>query len=128
MEFKQINREELKKKMDAHEDYVLIDTLGEESYKNIHLPGALMIDAHKEDFIQRVLETVPDKSKEVIVYCASFSCQLSPKAARMLADAGYTEVFDFKGGLKDWAKAGYPFEGEKVEETKERLMQAENNK
>ena len=128
MEFKQITRGELKKKMDAHEDFALIDTLGEGSYQNIHLPGALMIDAHKEDFAQKVLEAVPDKLKEVIVYCASFSCQLSPKAARMLADAGYAKVFDFKGGLKDWAEAGYPFKGEKVEETKERLTQAENKK
>ena len=119
--FKQITREELKKKMDAKEDFILIDTLGDMSYRRSHLPGAISIDAHQENFVDEVEKTVPDKNKEVIVYCASFSCQLSPYAAGKLADAGYTRVLDFKGGLKDWGEGGYTFEGEGAEEFAESL-------
>ena len=114
--FKEITREELKEKMDKNEDFVFIDVLGEASYKRIHLPGAVSVDAHQENFVEEVEKQVPNKNKEVIVYCASFSCPLSPAAAHKLADAGYTNVLDFNGGLKDWAEGGYSFEGEEAEE------------
>lgn len=107
-----ITRDALKKKMDESSDFVLIDTLGEMSWAKRHLPGAVSIGAHDEDFVDRVKELVPDKDKEVVVYCSSFSCQLSPAAAGKLVDAGYTNVVDFEGGLADWEDAGYPFEGE----------------
>lgn len=112
MEIFAIIKGALKKKIDEGSDFVLIDTLGEESYKRRHLPEAISIDAHKDDFVERVKEIVPDKDKEIIVYCASFSCQLSPAAAGKLIDAEYTNVVDYEGGLADWQDAGYPFEGE----------------
>lgn len=121
--FKEITKEELKEKMDSGDDFVLIDVLGEQSYKNIHLPGAEMADAHKDkkDFLSDVESLVDDKSKDVIVYCASFSCQLSPKAAGILSEAGYENVYDYEGGLKDWAQGDYSFEGEKADEISSKL-------
>lgn len=116
--FKEITKEDLKEKMDSGDDFALLDVLGEDSYKNIHLPEAEMVDAHqeKEAFLKDVEDIVSNKSQEVIVYCASFSCQLSPKAAKMLSESGYKNIYDFEGGLKDWAKGGYDFEGEKADE------------
>lgn len=123
-EFQDISSDELKKKMEE-DDFVLLDVLGEDSYKAVHLPGAKVADAHqsKEDFLSDVKSLVSDKSQDVVVYCASFSCQLSPKAAGWLVDAGYENVYDFAGGLKDWAKSGYDFEGENAEETAEKLRE-----
>ncbi len=105
-----ITRDALKKKIDQESDFVLIDVLGKISYAKRHLPGAISIDAHEEDFIRQVERRVPDKDKEIIVYCASFSCQLSPTAASKLVDEGYTNVVDFEGGLQDWEDSGYAFE------------------
>lgn len=123
--FKNITREELKKKIDSGHDFILLDVLGENSYKNAHLPGAEMVDAHKgrDEFLSDVESIVGDKSKELVVYCGSFSCQLSPKAASILSSAGYQNVYDFEGGLKDWAKGGYSLEGEKVEEIGDKLRE-----
>jgi len=114
--FKQVSREALKKKMDKKEDFVLIDVLGTASFEQMHVPGAISIDGHKKDFVERVSEVVSDKNKQIIVYCASFSCPLSPTAAKKLVDAGYTNVLDFKGGLKDWAEGGYVLEGVNAKE------------
>ena len=107
-----ITREALKKKMEQESDFVLIDVLGKTSYAKRYLPGAISIDAHDDDFIEEVKKQVPDKDKEIIVYCSSFSCQLSPTTASKLVDAGYTNVVDFEGGLQDWEDAGYAFENE----------------
>jgi rhodanese-related sulfurtransferase len=109
--FSQITREDLKKKIDQSGDFTLIDVLGETSYVQRHLPGAINIPGGSENFVAEVERAVGgDKSKEVIVYCASFSCQASPAAAGKLADAGFTSVLDFKGGLADWEEGGYEFE------------------
>lgn len=111
--FSAITREALKKKMDGHSDFVLIDVLGAMSYAQRHLPGAINIPGRGENFVAEVEKAVGgDKNREVIVYCASFSCQASPAAAGKLADAGFTNVVDYEGGLADWEDAGYPFAGE----------------
>jgi len=110
--FSTITREELKKKMNEGGDFVLIDVLGAMSYAERHLPGAISIPGNDENFVAEAEKALGgDKSKEVIVYCGSFSCQASPAAAGKLADAGFTNVVDFEGGLADWEEAGYPFEG-----------------
>ena len=118
--FKVITHEELKKKMDNKENFALIDTLGEFSYDRAHLPGAVMIDGHQSDFVVQVRKRFPDKNQEIVVYCASFSCPLSGEAATRLSITGYKKVFAFEGGLMDWAKAGYDFEGSQAKEMKER--------
>ncbi len=117
--FKTITREELKKWMDEKKEFVLIDVLAPASYDGRHLPNAKNAFVKESDFLEKVEEIVPNKDNVVVVYCASFTCQLSPRAARMLADAGYTNVYDFKGGLADWQDAGYPFEGDVAEENVE---------
>ena len=113
--FSTITREELNKKIDEGGDFVLIDVLGEMSHAQKHLPGAINIPGGSENFVTEVEKALGgDKGKEVIVYCGSFSCQASPAAAGKLADAGFTNVVDFEGGLADWEEAGYPFEGKQA--------------
>jgi len=113
--YKEITREELKKWIDDKKDFILIDVLSQGSYEGRHLPGAKHASAGETDFMEKVKNLVSNKETIVVVYCASFTCQLSPLAASKLAEAGYTNVYDFKGGLADWQDAGYSFEGE-VEE------------
>jgi len=120
--FKNITREELKKWADEKKDFALIDVLSQGSYKGRHLPGAKNAAVSETDFLEKVEKLVPAKETVVVVYCASFTCQSSPRAASLLSEAGYTNVYDFKGGLADWQDAGYPFEGEIVEEKVESKM------
>ena len=64
---KTITREELKAKMDLGDDFVLLEVLGEASYRRAHLPGAIRFqDA------SRAPELLPDKSTEVVAYCSNF--------------------------------------------------------
>lgn len=114
-EFKKMTREELKSWIDMKKDFVLIDVLSEGSYNTKHLPGAVHAAVRETDFHEKVDKLAPDMKKPIVVYCASFTCQLSPLAAHKLVEMGYEDVYDFEGGLADWQDAGYPFEGENVE-------------
>lgn len=115
-EFKTLTREELKSWMDEEKDFVLVDVLSEGSYNSKHLPGAKHASVKESDFLEKIQEMVPEKDKPVVVYCGSFSCQLSPFAAHKLSEMGYTEVYDFEGGLADWQDGGYSLEGATAEE------------
>ncbi len=61
-----ITREQLEEKIDRGEDFVLVDTLGEEYYRQSHLPGAINLPLEE---IDRAEEVLPNKEAEIVVFC-----------------------------------------------------------
>lgn len=104
-----ISREELKRKLDAGEDFVLVEALPRKYWAKGHIPGALNLP---HDQIQALApDFLPDKEREVVVYCASTACQNSEIAAEALTELGYSRVLEYVDGKADWEAAGYPLEG-----------------
>lgn len=64
-----ISREELKKKIDRHENFLLLETLEPPAYESAHLPGA--INAPLSRLQELALKLAPRKDQEIVVYCAS---------------------------------------------------------
>ena len=64
-----ISRDELKSKIDAHENFKLVETLPEKSFNNAHLPGAINLPL--DQLAALAPQVLPDKNAEIIVYCAS---------------------------------------------------------
>lgn len=106
----EITREELKAKMDRGEEFVLVDALGPDHYASSHLPGAVNLPYEFADDAEEVL---PDKGAEIVVYCMSIMCSASGEEARELEGMGYTNVFHYAGGKRDWMEAGLPVEGKR---------------
>ncbi|WP_020532088.1 rhodanese-like domain-containing protein [Flexithrix dorotheae] len=65
---------------------------------------AVNIDFLGSDFKPEVEKL--DKSKPVLVYCAVGG--RSWKAAQLLNQLGFKEVYDLDGGIKGWQQAGKP--------------------
>ena len=64
-----ISRDELKKKIDEKQDFKLVETLPPTAYHHAHLPGAINLPP---DSVSELAPTLlPDKSAEIIVYCAN---------------------------------------------------------
>jgi rhodanese-related sulfurtransferase len=64
-----ISRDELKRKIDRKDPFVLVETLPESMYRQGHLPGAVNLPPKRlKELAARLL---PDKSADVVVYCAS---------------------------------------------------------
>ena len=108
--FKQLTLKELKKWKEEKKDFVLINVLSKESFEGRHIPDSVSADGSESDFIEKVANFVSDKEKSVVVYCASFECKASTRAAEKLVEAGYTNVYDYEGGLDDWQNNGNTFE------------------
>ena len=63
-----ISREELTQKIDRGDKFFLVETLPAEAYHHAHLPGAINLPPDKvREMAPRLL---PDKSGEIVVYCA----------------------------------------------------------
>ncbi len=100
---KTVNRNELQARLGANPDLVLLEALPEKYYNDGHLPGAL----HFPHDQARALapRVVPDKGTEIVVYCASRTCQNSHIAASVLTQIGYVNVSVYAGGKQDWSEA-----------------------
>jgi rhodanese-related sulfurtransferase len=64
-----ISREELKRKIDDKDDFFLVETLPKIAYEHAHLPAA--INLPPENVGQLAPQLLPDKSAEIVVYCAN---------------------------------------------------------
>ena len=64
-----ISRDDLRKKIDRGEQFLLVETLPETAYHHAHLPGALNLPPDKVTVLAPTL--LPDKNAEIVVYCAS---------------------------------------------------------
>lgn len=102
-EYKKITAEEAKERMDKDDKVVILDVRTEEEYQEGHVPGAIVIP--NETISSEPLEELPDMDQVILVYCRSGN--RSAQAAKKLAEAGYTQVYDF-GGIIDW-----PYDTEK---------------
>ncbi len=104
-----ISREELKRKLDADEDFVLVEALPRKYWAKGHIPGAINLPHDQIDSLAP--ELLPDKDREVVVYCANTPCKNSELAAEALTRLGYSRVLEYAEGKADWEEAGYPLEG-----------------
>jgi rhodanese-related sulfurtransferase len=104
----EITREQLQLKLERRESFVLAEALPPAYYAKGHLPGALNLPHDQVDALAR--RFLPHKAQEIVVYCASATCQNSEVAARRLKQLGYERVAVYRGGKADWQAAGLPLE------------------
>lgn len=88
------------------EEALVINVLDEEDFERAHIPGTANIPVSSDDFVERVEEKAERMDRPIVVYCAGPECDASPTAAETLEEAGFSEVFDYEGGMKAWIAAG----------------------
>jgi membrane protein DedA with SNARE-associated domain/rhodanese-related sulfurtransferase len=101
-----ITPEELKRKMDAGEEVVIVDLRGSLDFEAepAMIPGAVHLDYAD-------LEEVSDelaKAAEVVLYCNCPNEVTSAKMALMLRRKGVQKIRPLQNGLNGWRDLGYP--------------------
>jgi molybdopterin/thiamine biosynthesis adenylyltransferase/rhodanese-related sulfurtransferase len=86
---------------------VIVDVREPEEWSAGHIPGALHVP--KSYLESRIEGAIPDRSKHVVLYCASGN--RSAWAARtLIEDLGYEHVESMTGGFTLWKDRGYDVE------------------
>ena len=103
---RETNVDEVKKRLDKGDKFLLVDVREESEFAKDHLPGAIHLG---KGIIERDIEArVPDLNAELVLYCGGgFRSAL---AADNLQKMGYTNVISMDGGIRDWREKGYPLE------------------
>jgi len=95
---------DIKKRIDAGEKFVLVDTREDSEWSRGHIPGAIHLS---RGIIERDIEkTVPDKNTRIVLYCGGG--YRSALAADNLQKMGYRNVISMDGGWRGWTEAGFP--------------------
>lgn len=88
----------------------VIDARTAEEYAEGHLPGAVLLDYYEMGhYLDEVLPFLSPE-QQIMIYCASVTCEDSELLARQLYTLGYKNLVVFKGGYEEWAEAGLPIE------------------
>ncbi|OAB81698.1 hypothetical protein ULVI_00805 [Cochleicola gelatinilyticus] len=88
------------------EDAQLIDVRTSQEFTVSHLKDAQNICVTNDDFEEKVKNL--DKNKPVYLYCKKGG--RSAKAAEILADMGFKEIYDLQGGITNWEESGFETE------------------
>ena len=84
----------------AGTDVQLVDVRTPEEFSEGHLKNSKNIDFKNDNFMAQMEKL--DKSKPLYLYCRSGN--RSGKASAKLKEAGFTEIYDMKGGFLAWSK------------------------
>ncbi len=88
---------ELKKKMDAHQPFVLIDVREPHEYQICRIPGSKLIPLGEVP--KRMNEL--DSADEIVVHCKSG--MRSARAVELLMKSGFGKIHNLKGGILAWS-------------------------
>jgi len=85
---------------------ILIDVREKDEWTEGYIPGARWIP---RGFLElRIEDQVPEKSSEVVLYCAGGT--RSALGARALEELGYTNVKSMAGGFTAWKRSGHTYD------------------
>jgi len=98
--------EDVKRRLDAGDAFVLVDVREESEYAAGHLPGAVHLG---KGVMERDIEKkIPDPATPVVLYCGGgFRSALAADAIQKM---GYTNVISMDGGWSAWNAKGYAIE------------------
>jgi rhodanese-related sulfurtransferase len=84
------------------EEIILIDVRTPQEFEQGHLENSVNINIADRSFKEEVGKL--DRSEPVYVYCKVGG--RSAKAASILREMGFEEVYDLEGGIRNWEKSG----------------------
>jgi len=88
----------------AEANVVVLDVRTPAEFAEGHLANAINIDFQSGNFESEI--STLDKNATYAVYCRSGN--RSGQAVKVMADLGFTDLYDMDGGVIDWAAAGKP--------------------
>lgn len=93
---------ELQQRIANTPDVMLVMAMDRRRFEAAHIEGSIDL----ESFVELAPTLASDT--EIIVYCTDPACAASRIGAAMIAEAGFTNVHRFPGGLSTWVNAGLP--------------------
>ena len=98
----------LKKMVDNEDEFTLLDVREIVQRAEGEIYADDIIQMTRGDLEFEIMNKIKNKDRVIVTFCRSGGRGLL--AAQTLKKMGYKNVYTLKGGLKAWARAGYPFD------------------
>ena len=103
-----VNAEQLIDLVNEIPDLILIDSRIRADRKQGYIEGSTSLpDIHTD--CDSLGQHIPRKDSPVLFYCNGVKCGRSGKAVKIAIDCGYSNIYWFRGGFKEWLAKGYPY-------------------
>jgi polyisoprenoid-binding protein YceI/rhodanese-related sulfurtransferase len=115
IKFDYVTPQELLAWVEKEKHFFLIQTLTNNHFQKVHLPGAQNACVFEVTFLEQMHSITDDKNALIVLYGSSERSMDALTAAEKLRSAGYQQILILKGGIESWRSQGYPLEGEFVD-------------
>lgn len=120
--YKLISVADLKKMIDAKEDFVLVDAHPKVEFDLAYVAQATnfgfqsnrvgtwekdVTEGQTQEQYRALLGA--DLNKKIVIYCGFTKCGRSHNAAMWAKQMGYTNIYRAPGGISAWMDAGFPY-------------------
>lgn len=102
-----ISARQFKLLLDEHRgdsDVVLLDVRTPKEFSNGHIEGALLLDYHARDFVDRLKAL--DRDKTYLIYCRSGN--RSGQSLTIFEKLGFQDAYHMATGINGWLQEKYP--------------------
>lgn len=93
--------------LDRHQgdpDVVLLDVRTPKEFEDGHIQGALLLDYHSSDYVERLKAL--DREKTYLIYCRSGN--RSGKSLAIFEKLGFRRAYHMDAGVIGWSRENYP--------------------
>ncbi len=91
---------------------VFLDARPDREYQYAHIPNAIM--SYYVEVKTNPQVVALDRNQPVVAYCNSTKCAMAEVLATKLIEIGFTRVYVFPGGMKEWIGAKLPIQAAEV--------------
>ncbi|MEA2094129.1 MAG: rhodanese-like domain-containing protein, partial [Pseudomonadota bacterium] len=91
----------------SNPDMIIIDSRKKTEYLKGHIEGAVNI-LNTELALEDLETLAPDRTQVLLFYCNGTRCLRSSDSINKAIDWGYTTIFWFRGGWKEWTEKRLP--------------------
>lgn len=103
-----VNAEQLIELVNEIPELILIDSRIRSDRKQGYIEGSLSLpDINTR--CDSLAGHIPSKNTPVLFYCNGVKCGRSGKAVTIAVGCGYSNIYWFRGGFKEWLAKGYPY-------------------
>lgn len=104
-ELEPVTRRDLRRRLAAGEDLLILDVRPRDEFRSGHLPGAISVPL---DELRRRLDQLP-RDRQIVAYCRGPYCAFAPEAVALLRGQGFA-ASRLEDGMPEWAADGLPTE------------------
>lgn len=102
----EVHTDQLKSWYDENKEMTVLDARSKPYFDGTLLPQARWLSAESTENV--IQAAVPSKKGLIVVYCAGVGCPASGWLYDKLTKMGYTNVYEYPEGIKEWVKKGLP--------------------